>query len=88
MINITEKFIIDDYFILRFLLFTLRIKYKNGCFFCGHISVEYQCQITPALETSFSSMLFMPSHRGFGFIGYPGRIGIGPELTIVELKKA
>jgi len=26
-------------------------------------------------------------NRGFGFIGYPGRIGILPEITIVELKK-
>lgn len=26
-------------------------------------------------------------NRGFGFIGYPGRIGIPPELTILELKK-
>jgi predicted MPP superfamily phosphohydrolase len=27
-------------------------------------------------------------NRGFGFIGYPGRIGILPELTIVELERA
>ena len=27
-------------------------------------------------------------NRGFGFIGYPGRIGILPEVTIFELKKA
>ena len=27
-------------------------------------------------------------NRGFGFIGYPGRIGIPPELTIIELKQA
>jgi predicted MPP superfamily phosphohydrolase len=27
-------------------------------------------------------------NRGFGFIGYPGRIGILPELTIIELKQA
>ncbi len=27
-------------------------------------------------------------NRGYGFIGYPGRIGIPPEITIVELKKA
>lgn len=27
-------------------------------------------------------------NRGFGFIGYPGRIGIPPELTILELKQA
>jgi len=27
-------------------------------------------------------------NRGFGYLGYPGRIGMPPELTIVELKKA
>jgi uncharacterized protein len=26
-------------------------------------------------------------NRGFGFIGYPGRIGIPPEITIIELKR-
>ena len=26
-------------------------------------------------------------NRGFGFIGYPGRIGIAPELTIIELSR-
>lgn len=27
-------------------------------------------------------------NRGFGYIGYPGRIGIPPELTVIELKRA
>lgn len=27
-------------------------------------------------------------NRGFGFLGYPGRIGILPEITILELKRA
>jgi predicted MPP superfamily phosphohydrolase len=27
-------------------------------------------------------------NRGFGFIGYPGRVGILPEITIIELKRA
>jgi uncharacterized protein len=27
-------------------------------------------------------------NRGYGFIGFPGRIGIAPEITIFELKKA
>ncbi len=27
-------------------------------------------------------------NRGFGYIGYPGRIGILPEITILELQKA
>ena len=26
-------------------------------------------------------------NRGFGYLGYPGRIGMPPELTIVELKR-
>ena len=26
-------------------------------------------------------------NRGFGYIGFPGRIGMTPELTIIELKK-
>lgn len=26
-------------------------------------------------------------NRGFGFIGYPGRVGIWPEITVIELKK-
>lgn len=26
-------------------------------------------------------------NRGFGHIGYPGRVGIRPEITIIELKK-
>jgi predicted MPP superfamily phosphohydrolase len=25
-------------------------------------------------------------NRGFGFLGYPGRVGILPEITIFELK--
>jgi predicted MPP superfamily phosphohydrolase len=24
-------------------------------------------------------------NRGFGFIGYPGRVGIMPEITVFEL---
>jgi len=27
-------------------------------------------------------------NRGFGFIGYPGRVGIYPEITIIKLVKA
>ncbi|XOV94371.1 MAG: metallophosphoesterase [Bacteroidota bacterium] len=27
-------------------------------------------------------------NRGFGFIGYPGRVGILPEITVLELKRA
>jgi predicted MPP superfamily phosphohydrolase len=24
-------------------------------------------------------------NRGFGFLGYPGRVGIMPEITLLEL---
>jgi predicted MPP superfamily phosphohydrolase len=24
-------------------------------------------------------------NRGFGFIGYPGRVGVLPEITLIEL---
>lgn len=27
-------------------------------------------------------------NRGFGYIGYPGRVGMPPEITIIELKRA
>jgi len=31
---------------------------------------------------------FLYVNRGYGYLGYPGRIGIPPEITIIELKKA
>ncbi|MCU0340190.1 MAG: metallophosphoesterase [Spirosomaceae bacterium] len=31
---------------------------------------------------------FLYVNRGFGYLGYPGRVGILPEITIVELVKA
>ena len=30
---------------------------------------------------------FLYVNRGFGYLGYPGRIGMPPELTVVELKR-
>jgi len=27
-------------------------------------------------------------NRGFGFLGFAGRVGIPPEITVFELKKA
>ena len=30
---------------------------------------------------------FLNVNRGFGFLGYPGRVGIWPEITVIELKK-
>ncbi|MBT8377049.1 MAG: metallophosphoesterase, partial [Bacteroidia bacterium] len=31
---------------------------------------------------------FINVNRGFGYLGYPGRVGIWPEITVIELKKA
>ena len=30
---------------------------------------------------------FINVNRGFGFLAYPGRVGIWPEITVIELKK-
>lgn len=30
---------------------------------------------------------FINVNRGFGYIGYPGRVGIWPEITVIRLKK-
>lgn len=30
---------------------------------------------------------FINVNRGFGFIGYPGRVGIWPEVSVITLKK-
>jgi len=30
---------------------------------------------------------YLNVNRGFGYIGYPGRVGIWPEITVIELKK-
>jgi uncharacterized protein len=31
---------------------------------------------------------FLNVNRGFGFLGYPGRVGIKPEVTVIQLKKS
>jgi predicted MPP superfamily phosphohydrolase len=31
---------------------------------------------------------FLYVNRGYGYLGYPGRIGMPPEITIIELKRA
>ena len=33
-----------------------------------------------------SQLLYV--NRGFGFLGFPGRVGIWPEITVIELSKA
>jgi predicted MPP superfamily phosphohydrolase len=29
---------------------------------------------------------FLYVNRGFGFLGFPGRIGMWPEITLIELR--
>ena len=30
---------------------------------------------------------FINVNRGFGYLGYPGRVGIWPEVTVITLKR-
>jgi len=48
--------------------------------------VKYRYKQWADLYTEGNQHLYV--NRGFGFIGFPGRIGILPEITILELKKA
>jgi len=45
--------------------------------------VEYVYRQWAGLYTEGKQKLYV--NRGFGFIGYPGRVGILPELTFIEL---
>jgi hypothetical protein len=36
------------------------------------------------MHSSFNKYLYI--NRGFGGIGYPGRVGIRPEITLITLK--
>jgi predicted MPP superfamily phosphohydrolase len=47
--------------------------------------VQYQYKQWAGLYQQGSQYLYV--NRGFGYLGYPGRIGILPEITIVELEK-
>jgi predicted MPP superfamily phosphohydrolase len=47
--------------------------------------VQYQYKQWAGLYQEDNQYLYV--NRGFGYIGYPGRIGILPEITIVELEK-
>ena len=48
--------------------------------------VQYRYKQWAGLYQTGKQYLYV--NRGFGYIGYPGRIGILPELTILELAKA
>ncbi len=45
--------------------------------------VQYMYNRWAGLYTEGSQRLYI--NRGFGFIGYPGRVGILPEITLIEL---
>ena len=47
--------------------------------------VKYRYHDWAGLYTDHKSKLYV--NRGYGSIGYPGRIGIWPEITIIELRK-
>jgi predicted MPP superfamily phosphohydrolase len=45
--------------------------------------VQYMYQQWAGLYEESKQKLYV--NRGFGFIGYPGRVGILPEITVIEL---
>jgi len=47
--------------------------------------VKYKYKDWADLHESKGQFLYV--NRGFGNIGYPGRVGIRPEITIIELRK-
>ena len=48
--------------------------------------VQYLYEEWAGLYRSNEQFLYV--NRGFGYIGYPGRVGILPEITIIELNKS
>lgn len=47
--------------------------------------IKYMYKEWADLYTEGEQHLYV--NRGFGFLGYPGRFGILPEITVIELKK-
>ncbi|MHA7877549.1 MAG: metallophosphoesterase [Bacteroidota bacterium] len=48
--------------------------------------VQYRYKQWAGLYRAGTQYLYV--NRGYGYIGYPGRIGILPEITVIELEKA
>jgi predicted MPP superfamily phosphohydrolase len=48
--------------------------------------VQYRYEQWADLYQKENQYLYV--NRGFGYIGYPGRIGMPPEITVLELKRA
>lgn len=47
--------------------------------------VKYRYAHWAGLKKEYGRMLYI--NRGFGFLGFSGRIGIWPEITVLELKR-
>ncbi|NEN25823.1 metallophosphoesterase [Cryomorpha ignava] len=47
--------------------------------------VKYRYPRWGGLYSEASQMIYV--NRGFGYIGFPGRVGMPPEITLLELKK-
>ena len=48
--------------------------------------VKYRYKRWGGLYTEGDQSLYV--NRGFGYIGFPGRVGMPPEITLLELKSA
>lgn len=48
--------------------------------------VQWMYKQWAGLYTEGNQNLYV--NRGYGYLGYPGRVGILPEITVIELKKA
>lgn len=48
--------------------------------------IQYRYKQWAGLYQNDGQQLYV--NRGYGFLGYPGRVGILPEITILEFKKA
>lgn len=48
--------------------------------------VKYRYPKWAGLYEEFGRYLYV--NRGFGYLAFPGRVGIWPEITLIELKKA
>jgi len=47
--------------------------------------VQYRYKQWGGLYQEGNQQLYV--NRGFGYIGYPGRLGIWPEITLFELSR-
>nr|MDQ3394966.1 metallophosphoesterase [Bacteroidota bacterium] len=47
--------------------------------------VQYRYSHWAGLKTENNRSIYI--NRGFGFIGFSGRVGIWPEITVIELRK-